>query len=43
MYNGLTHQYIETAVKFEDGRNGMVSADLKIIDTKLFASVKKAA
>jgi long-chain acyl-CoA synthetase len=43
MYGGLTHQYVETAVKFEDGRTGMVSADLKIIDTKVFPTVKKAA
>ena len=43
MYGGLSHQYVETAVKFEDGRSGMVSADLKIIDTKLFPTVKKAA
>ena len=43
MYGGLSHQYVETTVKFEDGRSGMVSADLKIMDSKLFPAVKKAA
>ena len=43
LYGGATHQYIETQVKFEDGRSGMVAADLKIVDTKVFPSVKRAA
>jgi len=43
LYDGVTHQYVETPVKFEDGRSGMVAADLKIVDTKVFAAVKKAA
>ncbi len=43
MYGGLSHQYVETTVKFEDGRSGMVSADLKIMDTQVFPAVKKAA
>ena len=43
MYSGLSHQYIETTVKFEDGRSGMVSADLKIMDSQLFPAVKRAA
>jgi long-chain acyl-CoA synthetase len=43
LYDGASHQYIETPVKFEDGRTGMVAADLKIFDTKVFPSVKKAA
>jgi long-chain acyl-CoA synthetase len=43
LYGGKTHQYIETPVKFEDGRSGMVSADLKIVDTKIFPSVRRAA
>jgi long-chain acyl-CoA synthetase len=43
LYGGQTHQYIETAVKFEDGRSGSVAADLKILDCKTFAAVKKAA
>ena len=43
LYGGKTEQFIETAVKFEDGRSGSVSATLKIIDAKTFDSVKKAA
>ena len=43
LYGGKASQYIETAVKFEDGRSGMVAADLKIADTKIFAAVKAAA
>jgi long-chain acyl-CoA synthetase len=43
LYGGKTSQYIETAVKFEDGRTGMVAADLRIVDTKTFDTVKKAA
>jgi long-chain acyl-CoA synthetase len=43
LYGGKTEQFIETAVKFEDGRSGSVSATLKIIDAKTFAAVKAAA
>ena len=43
LYSGKRSQYIETQVKFEDGRQGMVSADLKIREAKTFASVKQAA
>jgi len=43
LYGGKTEQYIDTAVKFEDGRTGSVSATLKILDAKVFPSVKKAA
>jgi long-chain acyl-CoA synthetase len=43
LYGGRTEQYIETAVKFEDGRTGSVSATLKISDAKTFAPVKEAA
>jgi long-chain acyl-CoA synthetase len=39
LYGGRTEQFIETAVKFEDGRSGSVSATLKIIDAKTFAAV----
>ena len=35
MYAGLSEQYIETLVKFEDGRTGNVSATLRIMDAKL--------
>ena len=43
LYSGKASQYIETAVRFEDGRTGMVAADLRILDTKTFGVVKKAA
>ena len=34
LYGGRQSQYIETQVKFEDGRTGSVAADLKIVDAK---------
>ncbi|HEY3048903.1 MAG TPA: AMP-binding protein [Polaromonas sp.] len=43
LYDGKSEQFIETVVKFEDGRSGSVSATLKIADTKTFAPVKAAA
>ncbi len=43
LYGGKSEQYIETQVKFEDGRSGSVSATLKISDAKTFAPVKAAA
>ena len=43
LYGGKTAQYIETTVKFEDGRSGSVSATLQISDAKTFAPVKEAA
>jgi long-chain acyl-CoA synthetase len=43
LYGGQSEQYIETQVKFEDGRTGSVSATLQIRDAKTFAPVKAAA
>jgi long-chain acyl-CoA synthetase len=43
LYGGRDEQYIETQVKFEDGRTGQVSATLKILDAKTFPSTRKAA
>jgi len=43
LYAGKTSQYIETQVKFEDGRKGMVAADLRIVDVKTYDALKKAA
>jgi long-chain acyl-CoA synthetase len=44
LYAGKTSQFIETEVKFEDGRRGKVSADLKIVDAKTFpVAAKKTA
>ena len=43
LYGGLKEQFIETTVKFEDGRSGSVSATLKIGDTKTFTPIQAAA
>ena len=43
LYAGLSEQFIETQVKFEDGRSGSVSATLKIADSKTFAPMKSVA
>ncbi len=43
LYGGKAEQFIETQVKFEDGRTGSVSATLKIVDTKTFPAMKRAA
>ena len=43
LYSGKAEQFIETAVKFEDGRTGKVSANLQILDAKTFAPVRSAA
>ncbi len=43
LYGGRNEQFIETAVKFEDGRSGSVSATLKIVDAKVFPTLRKAA
>jgi long-chain acyl-CoA synthetase len=37
LYDGRKNCFIETQVKFEDGRTGSVSADLQISDAKTFA------
>ena len=44
LYAGKASQFIETQVKFEDGRTGMVAADVVIAEAKrLPASVRNAA
>jgi long-chain acyl-CoA synthetase len=43
LYGGKTEQYVQTQVKFEDGRTGSVSATLRIVDTTVFNPVKAAA
>jgi len=43
LYSERKEQFIETQVKFEDGRSGKISATLKIRDAKVFAAVAKAA
>jgi long-chain acyl-CoA synthetase len=43
LYGGKTEQFIETVVKFEDGRTGSVSATLRIEDSKTYTPVRAAA
>jgi long-chain acyl-CoA synthetase len=43
LYDGRERQFIETQVKFEDGRQGIISADLEIRNTKTFGATRKAA
>ncbi len=43
LYGGQSTQFIETEVKFEDGRRGKISADLGIIDAETFPAMRKAA
>jgi long-chain acyl-CoA synthetase len=43
LYGGKAEQFIETQVKFEDGRIGKVSATLRIDDARTFEPVKVAA
>jgi long-chain acyl-CoA synthetase len=43
LYGGMGEQYVETQVKFEDGRVGTVSATLTIRDARVFAPMAKAA
>jgi len=43
LYDGKTEQFIETVVKFEDGRSGSVSATLKIGDARTLPAVRRAA
>jgi long-chain acyl-CoA synthetase len=43
LYSGKESCFIDTQVKFEDGRTGSVSADLKIMNAKVFSPVKAAA
>ena len=37
LYEGKASQFIETLVRFEDGRTGKVAADLQIRDARTFA------
>ena len=38
LYSGRTVQHVETQVKFEDGRTGIVAADLAIAEARTFAA-----
>jgi long-chain acyl-CoA synthetase len=43
LYEGKDKQFIETAVKFEDGRSGSVSATIEIVDVAVKPALRKAA
>jgi long-chain acyl-CoA synthetase len=43
LYSGRSEQFIETQVKFEDGRTGTVAATLQIRDVKRYPAVSRAA
>ncbi|ODU10813.1 MAG: long-chain fatty acid--CoA ligase [Rubrivivax sp. SCN 71-131] len=43
LYEGRREQFIETAVKFEDGRSGSVSATLAIVDAKTYPALARKA
>jgi len=43
LYTGKSEQFIETKVKFEDGRTGTVLATLKILEAKTWPAARKAA
>ncbi|HEY0954247.1 MAG TPA: AMP-binding protein [Roseateles sp.] len=43
LYDGKASQYIETQVRFEDGRTSLVAADLRIVEAKTFPAVKGVA
>jgi long-chain acyl-CoA synthetase len=43
LYDGSTSQYIETQVRFEDGRTGLVSAQLPIVDVAACPALRRAA
>jgi len=43
LYSDKSEQYVETQVKFEDGRTGTISATLKIRDARTFAPMARAA
>jgi long-chain acyl-CoA synthetase len=43
LYEGRTSQFISTGVKFEDGRVGTASADLRIVDAATYPTTATAA
>jgi long-chain acyl-CoA synthetase len=43
LYGGKSEQYVETNVRFEDGRTGKIAATLKIVEVPTFAAVGRAA
>jgi len=43
LYGGRTEQFVETQVKFEDGRTGTVSATLGVVEAKRFGATTAVA
>ncbi|RIK98760.1 MAG: long-chain fatty acid--CoA ligase [Burkholderiales bacterium] len=43
MYEGRDAQYVETQVRFEDGRTGTTAANVRILDARTFPALRKAA
>jgi long-chain acyl-CoA synthetase len=43
LYDGRSEQFIETQMRFEDGRTGSVAATLKIVDAKTYPALRRAA
>jgi long-chain acyl-CoA synthetase len=43
LYGGRSEQYVETQVRFEDGRTGVVRATLAIRDVRVYPALAKAA
>ena len=43
LYEGKSEQYVETEVRFEDGRTGKVAATLRMIDVATLPAVGRAA
>ena len=43
LYSGKSEQFVETAVKFEDGRTGKIAATLQIMDATIYPAVGRAA
>ncbi|MQY52671.1 AMP-dependent synthetase/ligase [Rhodocyclus gracilis] len=43
LYAGRSTQYIETQVRFEDGRTGKVAAEVQIRDAKTFPALRQTA
>ena len=43
LYSDKSEQYVETQVKYEDGRTGSISATLRLLNAKTFAPVTAAA
>jgi len=43
LYGGKDVCHIETQVRFEDGRTGMISADLRIVDARVVRALARAA